>query len=65
MLKISLKAARVNAKMTQNYAAQAIGISKKTLQNYETGVTAPDMRVARKIEELYGIKLDDINFFAH
>ena len=65
MLKISLKAARVNAKMTQNFAAQALGVSKKTLQNYETGATAPDMRVARKIEELYGIKLDDINFFAH
>ena len=36
-IRISLEAARVNAELLQKDAAKLIGISLKTLQNYENG----------------------------
>ena len=61
-IQISLKNARVNAKMAQVEAAKRIGISRATLQNYETGKTVPDVLVSRKIGEVYGIPVDCILF---
>jgi DNA-binding XRE family transcriptional regulator len=37
--KITLKAARVNADMTQDEATERIGKSKQTIVNWETGKT--------------------------
>ena len=37
MPKISLKAARVNAGLTQEQAARAIGKTKQTIVNWEAG----------------------------
>ena len=34
-MKISLQSARVNAKLTQQMAAQKIGVSKDTISNWE------------------------------
>lgn len=51
--KISLKAARVNAQMTQEQAAKALGISKSTLQSYEKGNTVPDWETVDQIERVY------------
>ena len=36
-LKITLKAARVNAEMTQDEAAERMGKSKQTIVNWENG----------------------------
>ena len=41
-IRISLEAARVNAKLIQKEAAIKLGISLKTLQNYESGKTKPN-----------------------
>lgn len=41
-IRISLEAARVNAELLQKDAAKLIGISLKTLQNYENGKTKPN-----------------------
>lgn len=60
---ITLKAARVNKNMRQRDAAKALGISLATLCKYEKGRTFPDVPVIRKIEELYDINYNDINFF--
>jgi DNA-binding XRE family transcriptional regulator len=51
--KISLKAARVNARMTQEQAAKALGISKSTLQSYEKGLTVPNWEMVDRIECVY------------
>lgn len=59
-LKISLKAARVNAEMTLAEASKAIGVSIQTLYNWETGKTSPNMEKARKISEAYNFPLDCI-----
>ena len=59
---ITLKAARLNKGYDQNQAARLIGISPDTLSNYERGKTFPDIPTLKKIEEVYNVKYDDINF---
>ena len=61
---ISMRAARVNADLSQEEAAKRLGISRATLQNYETGNTIPDIITARKIEDVYGFPADYIFFGA-
>ncbi len=58
--KISLEAARVNARFTQKDAAKALGISVATLRNYESGKTTPDWNLVRRIEKLYKYPVDYI-----
>jgi len=62
---ITLKAARVNAEMTQSEAAKALGISKNTLLSYEKYKTVPDIEKSKKIAALYGCTVDDLIFFKH
>ncbi len=62
-MKLTLKALRINKGYTQEQAAQLIGISVETLAKYEKGITYPDIPVLKKIEETYGTKYDNINFF--
>lgn len=59
---ITLKSARINKGYGQDEAAKLIGISTDTLSNYERGKTYPDVPIIKKIEEVYDIKYDDINF---
>lgn len=59
-LQISIKAARINANMTQTEAASAIGVSNVTISNWENGRTLPDIKTARKIAEVYGVPLDNL-----
>lgn len=59
---ITLKAARVNKNLTQKQAAEKLGISKDSLWNYENGRSFPDIRIIKKMEELYGLSYNDINF---
>lgn len=59
---ISLKAARVNAGLSQKKAAEMLGISKATLQNYEAGSTIPNILMSKKIEEVYHFPVDYIFF---
>lgn len=62
-MSITLKAARVNMRMTQAQAAKKIGIALYTLQNYEAGKTFPDVPIIKKIEAVYGVPFAEINFF--
>lgn len=62
MAKFSLKAARVNARLTQKAAATALGISNKTLSSWENGLTAPTADVIPTICNLYGVTYDQLNF---
>lgn len=59
---ITLKAARVNAELTQAEAAKVLGISKGTLANYELYRTKPDIATSKAMATLYGLSVDDIIF---
>ena len=59
---ITLKAARINVKLTQREAAERLGISPDTLIKYEAGETFPTVPMIQKIESLYGLTYNDINF---
>jgi len=60
---ITLKAARVNAGMSQTEAAKQLGISKNTLLNYEKYKTKPNIELSTRIAVLYGLTVDSIIFF--
>lgn len=60
--KITLKAARVNANMSQKDAATALGVNVSTVQNYETGKTIPDWEMVKRIEKVYRFPADFIIF---
>lgn len=57
---IHLKAARVNAGLTQDMVVERLGINKNTLISYEKYRTMPDIETAKKLAELYGTTVDNI-----
>lgn len=59
---ITLKAARVNANLTQAEVVERLKISKNTLMSYEKYRTIPSIAMAQKFAELYGMNVDDIIF---
>lgn len=59
-MQISLKAARVNAKLSQQSVANTLKISKSTLISWEKGRTAPDVLQMQKLCEIYKMSLNDI-----
>lgn len=61
---IHLKAARVNAGLTQESVAKALNISKNTVVSYEAYRSKPDIETAVRLAKLYGMTVDDIIFFA-
>lgn len=60
MFQITLAAARVNAGLKQEPAAEKIGVTAKTLSNYERGITAIPGTVLKKASLVYGIPSDMI-----
>lgn len=58
MIRISLKAARINARVDQKTAAKALGVTTKTLRNYENGITAIPGHSLRKAARLYNFPED-------
>lgn len=61
-IQISLAAARVNARMTQDDTAKAMQVSKNTVVNWENGRSEPTLSQARKLADMYGIPLECIIF---
>lgn len=61
---INLKAARVNAGLTQEEAAKELNISRNTIRSYEQYRSKPDIATAQKLAALYGMSVNDIIFFA-
>jgi DNA-binding XRE family transcriptional regulator len=58
-----MKAARVNAGLTQQEAAKRLKISKATLLGYENGKTIPKIDMAQRLAKLYRLTVNDIIFF--
>lgn len=53
MIKISLKAARVNADLTLTEAAKLIGIGQRTLWAWENGKTEPKLSQVEIMSQVY------------
>ena len=61
-LRITLKAARVNAGLSQREAAARLGVCRETLGNYEAGITVPGWDMVHRMEQVYGLPADSIFF---
>ncbi len=53
-----IKKARNEAKLTQEEAAEALGVSRQTVSNWETGKFYPDIISVIKMSDLYSVSLD-------
>ena len=62
VVKITIKAARINVGLSQKDAAEQLGISNKTLGNWENGFCFPPADMIPKICELYGMSYNNLNF---
>lgn len=59
-VKISLAAARVNARMSQEEMAEFIGVNTSTIHNWENGKSEPNLTQLRKISIVSKIPIDFI-----
>ena len=55
-----LAALRKDAGMTQQEAADRLGVSNKTISKWENGGGLPDITVLPALAELYGVTVDEI-----
>lgn len=62
MAKMTIKAARYNMGLNQKAAADKIGVSNKTLSNWENGKSFPDVPHIEKMCDLYGVSYNDLIF---
>ncbi len=53
-----IKAARKKANLSQEQSAEALGVSRQTLSNWENGKTYPDIISVIKMSDLYSVSLD-------
>ena len=54
-MKLTLKAARINAGLTQKKAAEKLGVTEQTISNWENGITYPDVLQGERIRAIYKI----------
>ncbi len=59
-IRISLAAARVNAKLTQEEVAKKMKIGKRTIINWEKGMVMPSFADINMLSDIYGIPIDNI-----
>lgn len=62
MVRMTLAAWRVNAKLSQGEAAKMLGISNTTLCKWETGKSFPKQPDIEKLCKLYDCSYDMIEF---
>ena len=60
--RIQVKYARKNAGMTQADVAEALGVTKQTVLNWEAGKTEPSVAQAKQLSRLYRIPFDMLIF---
>lgn len=60
MLSKNLLTLRKRKKMTQEEAAEKVGVSRQALAKWENGETLPDIEKCRLLAELYEVTLDDL-----
>ena len=53
-----IKEARMSARLTQEQAAEALGVSRQTVSNWENNKTYPDIVSVIRMSDLYAVSLD-------
>ena len=53
-----LRNARKERGLSQEQAAEALGVSRQTISNWETGKTYPDILCAIRMSDLYSVSMD-------
>ena len=61
-MKITLKAARVNANLTIDEVAKKVNKSKNTIKAYEKGRRSPNIETGKALAAIYGMSVDDLIF---
>lgn len=61
-VKITMREARIIAKLTQDDVARALNVSRRTVHSWEKGETAPTVEKAREFCNLCQIPYDAITF---
>ena len=56
----TLSALRRTMELSQEKAAEAVGVTRQALAKWEAGETTPDILHSDKLAELYGVSLDDL-----
>ena len=57
---IRLRESRQLAHMSQEEAAEALGVSRRAVGNWENGTNCPNSKTIRKMVELYGVSADQL-----
>ena len=60
-LKITLAAARVNARLTQTDVAKRMKVSKQTIVNWERGKITPKQEQLFMLSDIYKIPMENIS----
>jgi len=55
-----IRNARNNAKLSQEQAAEALGVSRQTISNWENGKSYPDIISVIRMSDLYSVSLDQL-----
>ena len=55
-----LKALRKEKNLTQEQAAEQLGVSNRTVSRWETGTNMPDISLLLEIAELYGVSIPEL-----
>lgn len=61
-MRMSMKAARINRKLTQEAVAEALNVTRKTVSFWENGKTKPSLDKIEPICKLYQVGYDDIEW---
>ena len=61
LFRISLKACRVNAGLSQEDLAKELGVTKQTIVSWESGKSEPSAGQFKKISALTGVPMDYID----
>ena len=55
-----LKALRKEKNLTQEQAAEQLGVSNRTVSRWETGTNMPDISLLQEIAGLYGVSIPEL-----
>ena len=55
-----LKTLRKEKNLTQEQAAEQLGVSNRTVSRWETGTNMPDISLLVEIAELYGVSIPEL-----
>jgi putative transcriptional regulator len=61
-IKLTLKAARINAGLSQKEAGKRLGVSENVISNWERGISFPDVIQLAAIEKTYHISYNNLIF---